>query len=332
MSRSALVRWGGLVALAATATLVWWAWSSRAQTAPPPRAPADSRVPVIVAPVVAASDALRVEAVGTGLALRSATLQPAVAGEVASLHFKPGQSVRAGQVLLRLVDRKERLAAELAAAEVDAAGRLVDRLARTEGTGAVPGSVIDDARSTLQRAEIAQAQAREALADLTLRAPFDGVVGLAQVDPGDRVTPDTRDHDAGRPAPPAGRLRPARALPGARRAGPRGRGHQRRLCRAPLRGPRDADRQPRRPPTRARCACAPSCPMTTTCCAPACRSRCGWRCPATTQLQVPDLALQWGREGGHVWVLRDGKVAQVPVQLVRRLEGTVLIDGDTAAG
>ncbi len=54
--------------------------------------------------------------------------------------------------------------------------------------------------------------------------------------------------------------------------------------------------------------------------------------PGAPHLQVPDLALQWGRDGGHVWVLRDGKAEQVPVQLVRRLEGTVLIDGALQPG
>jgi multidrug resistance efflux pump len=36
---------------------------------------------------------------GSGLAARSVTLCPAVAGEVAELNFKAGQRVQAGQVL-----------------------------------------------------------------------------------------------------------------------------------------------------------------------------------------------------------------------------------------
>jgi multidrug efflux pump subunit AcrA (membrane-fusion protein) len=47
---------------------------------------------------------------------------------------------------------------------------------------------------------------------------------------------------------------------------------------------------------------------------------------------VPELALQWGRDGAHVWVVRDGQALQVPVRLVRRLDGSVLVDGALQPG
>ena len=172
--------------------LAWFVWGARAQQDPAPAsARAEVAVPVVVAPASAADDAVTVDAVGSGRALRSATLRPAVAGEVASVHFRAGQRVQSGQVLLRLVDRRQQLDLQAADARLDRARRLLARYAGTEGSGAVPGSVIDEARSALREAEVARALAQEAIAERQLRAPFAGVIGLAEVDPGDRLTTDS---------------------------------------------------------------------------------------------------------------------------------------------
>ena len=169
----------------------------RAQTKPAPAVPdevarrAPPPVPVVLAPSIAVADTARLDVLGSGLAARSVTLYPAVAGEVVQVGFRSGQRVRSGQVLLRLQDRSQRLAADLAAARLDAARRLMARYESTRGTGAVPGSVIDEAQSGVELAGIALRQAREALADRVVLAPFAGVVGIAAVEAGDRVTTDT---------------------------------------------------------------------------------------------------------------------------------------------
>jgi RND family efflux transporter MFP subunit len=322
--------------VAAIVAAAWWVWSpgaqTQAQTATEARGGGAERpVPVIVAPAVAAADGLIVEAVGTGQALRSATLQPAVAGEVASVHFKPGERVRAGQVLLRLVDRRQRLDAELAAARVAQARSLLARYDATAGTGAVPGSVIDEARSTLRLAEVEQALAAEAVAERVLRAPFDGVVGLPQVDPGDRVTTDsvvTVIDDRRRlwvafdlPEPFLARLQaghPVRATSAA-------------LGDAVVEG-RVQQLDNRVDPATRSLRVRAELPNADDRLRPGMSFDVRVELPGAAHLQVPDLALQWAREGGHVWVVRDGQAVQVPVRLVRRREGTVLIDGALTAG
>lgn len=326
----------GLVAVVLAAA-AWWAWAPRAQPAGGAPGGADGAngvdrpVPVVVASAITADDVLIHEAVGTGQALRSATLQPAVAGEVASVHFEPGQRVRAGQLLLRLVDRRQRLDADLAAARVEQAQRLLARYDATAGTGAVPGSVIDEARSALRLAEVEQALAAEALAERTLRAPFDGVVGLPQVDPGDRVTPDTVVtvlDDRRRlwvafdlPEPYLARLRsdhPVRATSPA-------------LGDAMMAGRvREADNRldPATRSLRVRAELANDDDRLR----PGMSFRVRIEFAGDGHLQLPDLALQWAREGGHVWVVRDGRSEKVPVRLVRRLEGTVLVEGALKAG
>ena len=148
-------------------------------------------IPVIVAPVTEASDGVALELLGTGSARKSVTVYAPVAGEVAQVLFKPGKPVRAGDALVRLVDRHERLAVELAQAKVNAARVMDNRYEATRGTGAVPDTVSDEARASLRSAEIELAQAREALSDRVVRAPFAGTPGLAAVEVGERIASDT---------------------------------------------------------------------------------------------------------------------------------------------
>ena len=103
-----------------------FAWMRRAEPHPTaadeaPRGGAGEAVPVVLAAATEAVDDAALEVLGSGVAQRSVTLYPAVAGEVATLSFRPGQRVQAGQALLRLVDRRERLAVDLAAARLQAA-------------------------------------------------------------------------------------------------------------------------------------------------------------------------------------------------------------------
>jgi len=298
--------------------------SARGGTKPPP-------VPVVTAAVREVTDVLAVDAIGSGQALRSATLQPPVAGEVASLHFKPGEQVRAGQVLVRLVSRRQQLDVDLAAARVDSATRLLARYAGTEASGAVPGSVVDAARNDLRSAEIELELAREALSERVLRAPFDGIVGLAQIDPGDRVSPDTiivqlddrrrllLDFDL--PEPYLARVKPGQVVSATSVAYP-GQRFEGRVAQIDSR----VSAETRTLRLRAEL------PNTDDLLRPGMSFQVRLALPGVRQLQVPELALQWGREGGHVWAVRDGQATRVPVQLVRRLEDTVLVDGALTPG
>jgi len=54
--------------------------------------------------------------------------------------------------------------------------------------------------------------------------------------------------------------------------------------------------------------------------------------PGKTYARTPELAVQYSRSSLHVWRVADDKVERVPVRLVRRLDGAVLVDGDLAAG
>ncbi len=54
--------------------------------------------------------------------------------------------------------------------------------------------------------------------------------------------------------------------------------------------------------------------------------------PGKTFVSVPELALQWDRDGSFVWVIRQGKSEKVAVRPVRRTSGRVLVDGPLTSG
>lgn len=286
---------------------------------------------MIVATSTPARDDVTLNVIGSGVARRSVTLFPAVAGEVAEVHFRTGQQVKAGQVLIRLDDRNERLAADLAAARVEAAQTLVKRYEGTRGTGAVPESVVDEARTALRTAQIEQQQAAEAVRERSVRAPFDGVLGLANVEPGNRVTTDTAlatldDRRSLRldfevPEAYLARLRPGQTLAATNPAYP-----QQRFAGEITEVDSRIDPSTRNVRVRA------ALPNAEDVLRPGMSFQVQLTLSGQPGVSVPELALQWGRDGAFVWAVRDGNAIQVPARPVRRSAGQVLIDGDLQAG
>ncbi|MFK7945626.1 MAG: efflux RND transporter periplasmic adaptor subunit [Paracoccaceae bacterium] len=148
-------------------------------------------VPVIVERVTLDRDDLTLEAVGTGRAQRSVMLRPEVAGKVVEIPMLAGQPYAAGDVLLRLDDEDERLAVQLAETRLQEALRVQQRFDRLQTSGSAPASRFDEARTAAQIASLELERAREALTKRILRAPFDGVAGIGDIDTGARIDTDT---------------------------------------------------------------------------------------------------------------------------------------------
>ncbi|MEM8992849.1 MAG: efflux RND transporter periplasmic adaptor subunit, partial [Pseudomonadota bacterium] len=60
--------------------------------------------------------------------------------------------------------------------------------------------------------------------------------------------------------------------------------------------------------------------------------RVGLRLEGERYPAVPELALQFQRGGSYIWRVADGQAEQVPVDLVRRGRGLVLVDGALRVG
>ncbi|MCY1014604.1 efflux RND transporter periplasmic adaptor subunit [Pyxidicoccus sp. MSG2] len=128
-------------------------------------------------------------AVGSVLAIQGVTLGAELSGIVREIGFENGSTVKKGQVLLRLDTTSE--SAQLTGAEADAElARLT--LARVQGLhaqGANTQSELESARARSLQAEAAAANLRAIIAKKVIRAPFDGRIGIRQVELGQVVSP-----------------------------------------------------------------------------------------------------------------------------------------------
>lgn len=180
---------GGVAAVA----LAWWVQQSR----PPVRAVAGRAAPAAVAnPVDAAVElgaveVLRLEdaaqAVGSLRAARSVMLRPEVGGRIARLGFVDGQRVRRGQWLVQLDDTLQRAQWQQAQAQAAIARTNLQRSRELQAQGFVSASAVDQNAAALEVAQAQVALAQAQVARLAVVAPFDGVVGIRGVDPGDYV-------------------------------------------------------------------------------------------------------------------------------------------------
>ncbi|HXX29308.1 MAG TPA: efflux RND transporter periplasmic adaptor subunit [Myxococcaceae bacterium] len=128
-------------------------------------------------------------AVGTLVAVRGVTLSAEVTGTVREIAFENGGQVKQGQLLVRLDTSSEQAQLEGALADAELARLTLER-ARTLRKDVV------NTQAELEAAEARAAQTNAAVANLraiiakkVIRAPFDGRVGIRQVELGQVVSP-----------------------------------------------------------------------------------------------------------------------------------------------
>jgi RND family efflux transporter MFP subunit len=118
-------------------------------------------------------------------------IHPTVTGKVTEVLFDADQHVTKGTPLIRLDDEHERLAVRLAEVALKEAKRQAERFKKLAPAGSVPVARMETAVAEFESASVRLEQAQANLADRTIVAPFDGVIGLTPIDVGDRVTEDT---------------------------------------------------------------------------------------------------------------------------------------------
>ncbi|MDJ0883761.1 MAG: efflux RND transporter periplasmic adaptor subunit [Desulfobacterales bacterium] len=136
----------------------------------------------------------RIEALGTTLANESAQVTAAVTEKVVAVHFEDGQRVQAGELLITLQQNEERAQRAAALEQLAENQRELKRLETLLKEDVVPQRDYDERLTLLNvtRQRIREIEAR--ISDRTIRAPFDGFLGLRQVsvgalvEPGDLIT------------------------------------------------------------------------------------------------------------------------------------------------
>ncbi|MFO1037051.1 MAG: efflux RND transporter periplasmic adaptor subunit [Geminicoccaceae bacterium] len=179
----------GVTALAALAAAGGWLFFAEPRTdARESRAATPRAFPVEVATARQGRAATIVTATGTLGSSDSVDLQPDVPGRVIAVPFREGDAVAAGTPLIEL--DKVILQAELEKAEAALTlaqenFRRSDLLVRQRATAT---RALDEAQAALRNAEAEASLARTRLDRATIRAPFDGIVGLRDISVGRYVT------------------------------------------------------------------------------------------------------------------------------------------------
>ncbi len=129
------------------------------------------------------------EALGELRAVRQVSVASEVAGRVVAIAFKPGQPVKAGDLLVQLDDAAERAELVAAKAAAEFAQHQLARASELVSAGAVSNETLqqrqadrDQSAAQVQRLEVRILQKQ-------IRAPFAGELGLRRIDLGQYLNP-----------------------------------------------------------------------------------------------------------------------------------------------
>ena len=124
------------------------------------------------------------ESVGTATAVNGVTISTDLAGIVRQIAFESGNKVRAGDLLVHLDTTQEEAQLHQAEAQRDYASVTLKRDKDLLAKHAISQSDYDNAEASFRQAQATVDQFTALIARKTLRAPFDGVTGIRQVNLG----------------------------------------------------------------------------------------------------------------------------------------------------
>ncbi|MEY2860414.1 MAG: Multidrug resistance protein MdtE precursor [Pseudomonadota bacterium] len=127
------------------------------------------------------------QSVGSLRSRQSVMLRPEVAGRVKELGFVDGARVRKGQLLVQLDDTLQRAEVSQSKAQVSIAQANYKRNQELVAQNFVAQRVLDESSAALQVAQAQLALSDARLSRMAIAAPFDGTLGLRNVNIGDYV-------------------------------------------------------------------------------------------------------------------------------------------------
>lgn len=297
----------------------------------PPESYSVSTVRVIAEPLGFERARTRIEAVGTSRARLSTEVYPASSGEVVAIDFTPGQYVKAGQTLVELDNREEQLAKRQAELELVDAERLYERYVRSADSGAVLPTVLDAARTAVESAKLRLQRAQIALEHRDVMAVFDGYVGSTEIDPGDRISTDTLITTLDDRSSLLVRFEVPEAYISELKVGGEltletWSSDETRITGEIVDISSRIDPQTRTFTARARVD------NSTDSLRPGMSFRIVVEVQGKLYASINETGVLWGADGAYVWSIVDGAVTRVPVQVVQRREGRILVDGNLQEG
>lgn len=189
-SASIALALAGLLVVASLAYLLpRWPTAAKSVDGAVPALKAQGAAPVRVEVVEVRPGRLvdEVAAVGSLSSNESVLLRPEVAGRIAAIHFRDGEAVRRGSLLFRLDASVQAAELQQAEAQLALARATQQRNEDLFQKQFISRQALDASKAALQVQEAARALAAARLDKTRILAPFDGIVGIRKVSPGDYV-------------------------------------------------------------------------------------------------------------------------------------------------
>ncbi|MDO3721046.1 efflux RND transporter periplasmic adaptor subunit [Marinobacter sp. chi1] len=132
-----------------------------------------------------------IKAVGSIEAVNGVQVANEVPGVIQSINFESGDSVKQGDVLIRLNTDIDEAALRTRRAEAELAAQEFKRVSDLLPKRAVSQSQYDEAKANFDAARARVNEAEATLSKKVIRAPFDGTLGIRMVDQGEYIATGT---------------------------------------------------------------------------------------------------------------------------------------------
>ncbi|TIQ38577.1 MAG: efflux RND transporter periplasmic adaptor subunit [Mesorhizobium sp.] len=323
-----LARWGMDWAIAATPVATDSAPTGSARSG---RNRAGQAVTIVASPAGTATINDRLQAVGTGRANATVTVNPYSSGRLTELLVRSGTHVEKGDVIARLDSETEVIARDRAEVAIEDAQSKLDRVKSLRASNAATPVAVADAEVALANAKLALRDAELALERRSIVAPIEGTVGILPIAAGNYVTSqsaiatlDDRSSilvDFWVPERFAAAVKVGAQLSATPLANPNqvysgtvsaidnhiDENSRTLLVKATIANPADSLRA-------------------------GMSFQIGMKFPGDTYPAVSPLAIQWGTDGAYIWAVESGKAKRVQVRIIQRNTETVLVDAPVESG
>ena len=288
-------------------------------------------VTIVATPAGTATINDRLQAIGTGRANATVTVNPYASGRLAELLVQSGARVGKGDVIATLDSETEVIARDRAKVGLDDAQAKLDRVKSLRASNAATPVAVADAQVALANARLALRDVELALERRSIVAPIEGTVGILPIAAGHYVTSQSAIATLDDRSSILVDFWVPERFAAAVKVG-------QQLSATPLANPDQVysgtvsaidnhiDENSRTLLVKATIA------------NPADSLRAGMsfqivmRFPGDTYPAVSPLAIQWGTDGAYVWAVESGKARRVPVRIIQRNPETVLIDAAVESG
>jgi len=147
---------------------------------------------VVIETVISQTIHTPLEALGTTKALNTIILTPNTIQKVSEILFKEGTLVHKGDILLRLNQQEELATLDSALALLSEAKETFNRAQGLKKSNNISDAALKERKTALLEAEARINVLQAQIKDLTLAAPFDGIIGLSDISLGELVQPGDR--------------------------------------------------------------------------------------------------------------------------------------------